>query len=105
MTNSLIQKKSVQKQSLLLVGIPVVVVGIGLALSLSLFGILYSNFQQTTNSKFELAVQNQVKTIEYGINQYVDALYSVQSAFNASDFIERQEFKILVEPFMKRYPE
>ena len=104
MTHSLIQTQGNQKPSLLLVGIPVVVVVIGLALSVSLFAILHGNFQRATNSKFELAIQNHVKAIEYGINQYIDALYSVQSAFNASEFIDRQEFRILVSPFVKRYP-
>jgi signal transduction histidine kinase/DNA-binding response OmpR family regulator/HPt (histidine-containing phosphotransfer) domain-containing protein len=85
-------------------GMPAVVIIIGIFISFSVFSLLHSNYQQSVQNKFKLSVQNHVQSIEFGIINYVDVLYSIKSIFDASVTVTREEFRIYVEPFIQRYP-
>jgi signal transduction histidine kinase/CheY-like chemotaxis protein len=93
-----------QSKAAFLMGMPAVVMIIGIFLSFSVFTLLHSNYQQSVQNKFNLVVQNHVQSIEFGMENYVDVLYSIKSIFDASDFVTRDEFRIYVEPFIQRYP-
>jgi signal transduction histidine kinase/CheY-like chemotaxis protein len=93
-----------QSKAAFFMGMPAVVMIIGGFLSFSVFTLLHSNYQQSVQNKFKLAVQNHVQGIEFGIENYVDVLYSIKSIFDASDFVTQDEFRIYVEPFIQRYP-
>ncbi len=82
-----IQKDKKQHKLSLLTGMPAVVIIIGLFLSFSVFTLLHNNFQQSINNKFKLAFQNHVQSIEFGIKNYIDVLYSIRTGFDASDFV------------------
>ncbi len=93
-----------QSKAAFFMGMPAAIIIIGIFLSFSVFTLLHSNYQQSVQNKFKLAVQNHVQSIEFGIENYVDVLYSIKSIFDASDFVTRDEFHIYVEPFIQRYP-
>ena len=104
-SSMMIQKdKKNQSKPAFFMGMPAVVLVIGLFLSFSVFTLLHSNFQQSVQNKFKLAMQNHVQSIEFGSKNYVDVLYALQAIFKASDFISRDEFRIYVDPFIQRYP-
>ena len=44
-----------------------------------------------------------MKSIEYGITPYFESLYSIRAGFDASNFIDRNEFYKLVERLTKQY--
>ena len=83
---------------------PFVVLAAGLFLGLSLFSLLHHHFQETVNNKFKAAVQSHVKSIEYGITPYLESLYSIRAGFDASNFIDRNEFGKLVKRLTTQYP-
>ena len=93
-----------QSKAAFFMGMPAVLMIIGIFLSFSVFTLLHSNYQQSIQNKFKLAVQNHVQSIEFGIENYVDVLYSIKSIFDASDYVTQDEFRIYVEPFIQRYP-
>ena len=93
-----------QQRSSILTYMPLVVLAAGLFLGLSLFSLLHHHFQETVYNKFKAAVQSHVKSIEYGITPYLESLYSVRAGFDASTYIDRNEFKRLVERLTKQYP-
>ncbi len=99
-----IQKVDKQHDSSLLTGMPAVVLIIGLFLSFSVFTLLHVNFQESIHNKFKLAFQNHVQSIELGIRNYIDVLYSIRTGFDASEFVSRDEFYFFVAPFVDRYP-
>jgi len=103
-TYKILHDKSTQRQFMSQIIVPVMTIISGVFLALSLYSILHNNFQKSVYNQFKLDVQNYTKSIEYGISQYIDILYLIQAGFNASNFVEQDEFRILVDPFIKRYP-
>jgi PAS domain S-box-containing protein len=93
-----------QQRSAVLTYAPLVVLAAGLFLGLSLFSLLHHNFQENVYNKFKAAVQGHVKSIEYGISPYLESLYSIRAGFNASHYIDRNEFHILVSRLTEQYP-
>lgn len=84
--------------------IPLLVIATGLFLGLSLFSVLSHSFQETIYNKFKSAVQSHVKSIEYGINPYLESLYNIRAGFDASTHIDRSEFHRLVQRLIRQYP-
>ena len=75
---------------------PWVALGLGLILSLSLWSLLQANH--------EAAVNSHVKAIQFGINAYLETLYHIRSGFDASSFVDCDEFRTLVERDAHRLP-
>ncbi len=93
-----------KKRSAILTYIPVVVLAAGLFFGLSLFSLLHHHFQETVDNKFKAAVNSHVQFIEYGITPYLESLYSIRAGFDASSFIDREEFHKLVSRLTSQYP-
>lgn len=84
--------------------IPLAFLAVGLFLGLSLFSLLRHSFQETVYNKFQAAVKNHVQSIEYGITPYIESLYTIRAGFDASTFIDRNEYHNLVARLTKQYP-
>ncbi|NOR80631.1 MAG: response regulator, partial [Methyloprofundus sp.] len=93
-----------QQRSVILTYIPLIVLAAGLFLGLSLFSLLHHHFQETVYNKFQAAVKSHVQSIEYGITPYLESLYSIRAGFDASSYIDRNEFHRLVARLTKQYP-
>ncbi|OQK17383.1 hypothetical protein AU255_05750 [Methyloprofundus sedimenti] len=103
-SRSVLLRDSQQRTAILLTYMPVVVLATGLFLGLSLFSLLHHHFQETVYNKFRAAVKSHVQSIEYGITPYLESLYSIRAGFDSSDFIDRNEFHLLVARLTKQYP-
>ena len=75
---------------------PYVVLVLGALLSASLYSLLHTSFESSVKQRFEAAAIQHTETIEYGINSYIETLYYLRSGFDASSFIDRDEFRTLV---------
>ena len=93
-----------RQRSTSLIFAPLVVMAAGLFLALSLFSVLHHSFQESVQNKFTTAVQSHVKTIDYGMSPYLESLHSIRAGFDASSFVDRNEFRILVEHLIQQYP-
>jgi PAS domain S-box-containing protein len=83
---------------------PWVVIALGTLLSFSLFSLLQENHKVSMRNAFESAVANHSEAIQAGVNSYLESLYHIRSGFNASSFVDRDEFRLLVERDLQHSP-
>ena len=83
---------------------PWAVVALGALLSFSLFSLLQENHKVTAQNAFESAVANHSDAIQSGVDSYLESLHHIRSGFNASSFVNRDEFRLLVERDLQRFP-
>jgi PAS domain S-box-containing protein len=84
--------------------VPWVVIALGALLSFSLFSLLQKNHKFAVRNAFESAVANHGEAIQAGVNSYLESLYHIRSGFNASTFVDRDEFRFLVERDLHNSP-
>jgi len=65
---------------------------LGFTLSLAIQQVLHASFINNNKIRFESAVIDHSKSILRGITPYLDALYDIRSAYQASDEIDKEEF-------------
>jgi PAS domain S-box-containing protein len=58
--------------------------------------LLETGFKSSVKQRFETAALNHTEAIEYGIDAYLETLYHIRSGFDASSFVDRDEFRTLV---------
>ncbi|NOR20870.1 MAG: response regulator [Xanthomonadales bacterium] len=83
---------------------PYVVIVLGALLSTSLYSLLQTSFESSVKQRFEAAAINHTEAIEYGIDTYIETLYYLRSGFDASSFVDRDEFRTLVSRKLLRSP-
>ncbi|MFQ5642279.1 MAG: response regulator, partial [Thiogranum sp.] len=83
---------------------PWVVIALGTLLSFSLFSLLQENHKAGVRNAFESAAANHSDAIQFGVKSYLESLYHIRSGFNASSFIDRAEFRLLVERDLQQFP-
>jgi len=83
---------------------PYVIIVLGALLSTSLYSLLQTSFDSSVKQRFEAAALNHTRAIEYGINSYIETLYYLRSGFDASSFVDRDEFRTLVSRNLLRNP-
>ncbi len=83
---------------------PYVVIVLGALLAISLFSLLETNFEASVKQRFEAASRIHIEAIEHGVQTYLETLYHVRSAFDASTFVGRDEFRTLVSRNLERNP-
>ncbi|GEM_PF-1446062 len=76
---------------------PAVVIALGVLLSVSLFSLLHTSFQASVQQRFEAAARNHAEALAHGIDAYLETLYHLRSAYEASPFVTREEFHALVK--------
>ncbi|HHH44922.1 MAG TPA: response regulator [Gammaproteobacteria bacterium] len=81
-----------------------VVIALGALLSFSLFSLLQENHKVSVRNAFETAVANHSDAIQFGVSSYLESLYHIRSAFNASVSVDRDEFRLLVEHDLQQFP-
>ena len=84
--------------------VPWVVIALGALLSFSLFSLLQENHKVSVRNAFETAVANHSDAIQFGVNSYLESLYHIRSAFNATSSVDRSEFRQLVEHDLQQFP-
>ncbi|RLA43905.1 MAG: hypothetical protein DRR06_10990 [Gammaproteobacteria bacterium] len=77
---------------------------LGALLAASLYSLLQTNFELSVKQRFEAAALNHVEAIEHGIDTYLETLYHIRSTFDASSFVDRDEFRTLVNRSLARNP-
>jgi len=97
-------KADIEKRKVERIYAPYVVVFLGLLLSLSLYGLLEKNFEAAVKGHFDSATQSHADAIEQGFVTYLETLYHVRSGFYASSFVDRNEFRTLVDRSLERLP-
>jgi PAS domain S-box-containing protein len=83
---------------------PYVVIGLGALLAFSLYSLLSGRFEASMRARFESAVDNHVEALGSGVDAYLETLHHIRSGFDASSFVDRDEFRILVERDLRRFP-
>lgn len=96
--------KTNTKRSAILNYAPMVVLATGLFLALSLFSFLHHNFQETIYNKFRASVQNHLEAIFHGSQPYLEMLYGIRAGFYSSQYVDRNEFRLLVERLIQKLP-
>ncbi|HHH45307.1 MAG TPA: response regulator [Gammaproteobacteria bacterium] len=81
---------------------PAVVVALGVLLAASLFSLLHTGFQASVQQRFEAAARNHADALAHGIEVYLETLYHIRSAYEASPFVTREEFHALVKRSLAR---
>ena len=83
---------------------PRVIIALGALLSFALFSLLAKNHRVAIYDVFKAAVNSHVEALQFGVDAYLDTLYHVRSGFNASAFVNRQEFQTFVDRDVQRFP-
>jgi PAS domain S-box-containing protein len=83
---------------------PYVIIALGALLAASLYSLLHTSFESSVKQRFEAAALNHTEAIEHGIDAYLETLYNIRSGFDASSFVDRNEFRILVTRSLERNP-
>lgn len=83
---------------------PWVVIVLGMVLSLFVFELLHSNFKASVRQRFEDAAEDHATSISHALALYVDSLQHIRSAYDASDTVDRDEFKRLTRYDLERFP-
>jgi len=83
---------------------PYVAIALGALLAASIYSLLEISFKSSVKQRFEAAVLNHAEDIEHGINMMLETLYHLRSSFDASSFLDRNEFRTLVSHSLKRNP-
>jgi len=81
-----------------------VIIVLGALLAASLYSLLETGFKSSVKQRFEAAALNQTEAIEYGIDAYIETLYHIRSGFDASTFVDRDEFRTLVSHDLEHKP-
>ena len=83
---------------------PYIVIALGALLAASLYSLLQTSFESSVKQRFEAAALNHVEAVEHGIDAYLETLYHIRSGFDASSFVDRDEFRTLVSRSLARNP-
>ncbi|HAJ92825.1 MAG TPA: hypothetical protein DCO71_09490, partial [Gammaproteobacteria bacterium] len=83
---------------------PYVVIVLGALLAASLYSLLETSFESSVKQRFDAAVRNYTEAIGHGIEAYLETLYYIRSDFDASAFVDREEFHTLVRRSLERNP-
>jgi PAS domain S-box-containing protein len=83
---------------------PYVAIALGALLSASLYSLLDTSFKASVKQRFDAAVLNHSEAIEHGIEAHLETLYHLRSGFDASSYVNRDEFRIFVRHSLKNYP-
>ena len=83
---------------------PYIVIALGVLLAASLYSLLQTSFEASVKQRYDAAVANHVSAIEHGIDTSIETLYHIRSGFNASSFVDRNEFRTLVSHNLERNP-
>jgi len=83
--------------------VPMIVICIGMGLTSAIFTALYATQQAQMKSTFTDYAQRRARAVERTIDSEVSALRSLQAFFNASNFVDRDEFAICTEHFLDRH--
>jgi PAS domain S-box-containing protein len=83
---------------------PYIVIVLGALLATSLYSLLQTGFASSVKQRFDAAALNHVEAIEHGIEAYLETLYHIRSAFYASSFVDRDEFRTLVSRSLASNP-
>ncbi|NRB37153.1 MAG: response regulator [Pseudomonadales bacterium] len=83
---------------------PWAVVVLGVVLAISVFQLLHSNFQARVHQRFAAAVEHHGKSISQGLSLYVEVLHHIRSGYVASNFVSREEFNLLTDYDLQRFP-
>lgn len=81
-----------------------IVIAIGLLSSLVLFYFLHQDYKRSVQSKFINTTQERIQNLDLSIVAYLEALYAIRSNFDASNFVDRNEFKLMVRHHLERFP-
>ena len=84
--------------------VPWSVVVLGGILSFALMQLLEGNFKSHVQARFEAASASHAKSIQQGINSYLDVLYHIRSAYYASSSVSPEEFQIYTERDLELFP-
>ncbi|HED19425.1 MAG TPA: PAS domain S-box protein, partial [Gammaproteobacteria bacterium] len=76
--------------------VPAIVIVLGLLLATSLFSLLHTSFMASVKLRFEAAARNHTEAVAHGIEAYLETLYHIRSAYDASSFFDRDGFRVLV---------
>jgi PAS domain S-box-containing protein len=83
---------------------PYFVIVLGALLSASLYSLLQTSFESSVKQRFEASALSHTEAIEYGIDAYIETLYYLRSGFDATSFVDRDEFRSLVNRNLSRNP-
>jgi len=83
---------------------PIVVIVLGILLSSSLYSLLQTSFESSIKQRFDATVLNYTGALKHGIDAYVETLYHIRSAYDASSFVDRGEFRTLVSRNLEHSP-
>jgi signal transduction histidine kinase/DNA-binding response OmpR family regulator len=83
---------------------PIVVIVLGILLSSSLYSLLQTSFESSVKQRFDATVLNYTGALKHGIDVYIETLYHIRSAYDASSFVDRNEFRTLVRRSLERSP-
>jgi PAS domain S-box-containing protein len=83
---------------------PYVVIALGALLAASLYSLLQTSFESSVKQRFDAAADNHTVAIQHGIMTYLETLYHIRSGFDASSFVDREEFRTLVSRSLERNP-
>ncbi len=84
---------------------PWVVIVLGLVLSLAVYELLHSNFKASVRQRFDDAAEDHAISISHALALYVDALQHIRSVYAASSTVSRDEFRLLTEYNLQRFPD
>ena len=83
---------------------PYIVIALGALLATSLYSLLQTSFEASVKQRFDAAALNHVEAIEHEIAAYLETLYHIRSSYDASSFVDRDEFRILVNRSLDHKP-
>jgi len=83
---------------------PYIVIALGALLAASLYSLLETSFESSVKQRFDAAVHNYTEAIGHGIEAHLETLYYIRSDFDASSFVDREEFRMLVRRSLERNP-
>jgi PAS domain S-box-containing protein len=83
---------------------PYIVIALGALLAVSLYSLLETSFESSVKQRFDAAVHNYTEAIGHGIEAHLETLYYIRSDFDASAFVDREEFHMLVSRSLERNP-
>jgi len=83
---------------------PYVVIVLGALLAVSLYSLLVTSFESSVKQRFDAAVHNYTEALGHGIETHLETLYYIRSDFDASSFVDREEFRKLVRRSLEHNP-
>ena len=81
-----------------------IVIAIGLLLSFISFYYLHQDYKRSVQSRFINTTQERIQNLEVSIASYLEALYTIRSNFDASNNVDRNEFKMMTQHHFERFP-